>query len=72
LGLGLLLSWVANTYELISIPAEIYSVAHVTLKVRWWDCASVMLLAVVISLLATLYPARTASRLAPVAALRYE
>lgn len=72
LALGLLLSWAANTYELISIPAEIYSVSHVTLKVRWWDCAGVMLLAVLISLLATIYPARAASRLAPVAALRYE
>lgn len=72
LGLGLALSWAANTYQLISIPAEIYAVAHVTLRVRWWDCAGVMLLAVAISLLATLYPARAAARLAPVAALRYE
>lgn len=72
LALGLTLSWMANTYELISIPAEIYSVSHVTLRVRWWDCAGVMLLAVAISLLATIYPARAASKLAPVAALRYE
>lgn len=70
--LGLVLSWAANTYELISIPAEIYAVAHVTLKVRPWDCAGVMLLAILISLLATIYPARAAARLAPVAALRYE
>ena len=72
LALGLALSWAANTYELISIPAEIYSVAHVTLKGRWWDCAGVMLLAVALSLLATIYPVRAAARLVPVAALRYE
>jgi lipoprotein-releasing system permease protein len=72
LALGLSLSWAANRYELIAIPAEIYSVAHVTLRVRPWDCAGVMLLAVLISLLATIYPARAAARLAPVAALRYE
>ncbi len=74
--LGLSLSWVANRYQLISIlvsiPAEIYSVSNITLKVRLIDCAGVTLLAIVICLLATIYPARTASKLTPVEALRYE
>ncbi len=70
LGLGLI--WMANRYQLISIPAEIYSVSHVTLRVRSIDCVSVALLAIAICLLATIYPARTASRLTPVEALRYE
>ncbi|MGH9834322.1 MAG: FtsX-like permease family protein [Blastocatellia bacterium] len=70
--LGLGLSWLANRYQLISIPAEIYSVSHVTLKVRLIDCAGVVLLAIVICLLATIYPARMASKLTPVEALRYE
>ncbi len=72
LAVGLSLSWVANAYRLISIPAEIYSVSHVTLKVRAMDCILVMALAIVICLLATLYPSRAAARLAPVEALRYE
>ena len=70
--LGLGLSWLANRYQLISIPAEIYSVSHVTLSVRLIDCVRVVLLAMVICLLATIYPARKASKLTPVAALRYE
>jgi len=70
--LGLGLSWLANRYQLISIPAEIYSVSHVTLSVRLIDCARVVLLAIVICLLATIYPARMASKLTPVEALRYE
>lgn len=70
--LGLGLSWLANHYQLISIPAEIYSVSHITLKVRLIDCAGVAILAIVICLLATIYPARTASKLTPVEALRYE
>ena len=70
--LGLAVSWVANSYHLISIPAEIYSVSHVTLKVRAIDCISVTILAILICTLATLYPSRMASRLAPVEALRYE
>ncbi len=70
--LGLSLCWVANAYQLISIPAEIYSISQVRLKVRALDCASVALLAVLISFLATIYPARTAARLVPVEVLRYE
>jgi lipoprotein-releasing system permease protein len=72
LGLGLFLCWLANHYQLISIPAEIYSVSHITLKVRFLDCVEVAILAVIICLLATIYPARTASKLTPVEALRYE
>ncbi|MGH9768825.1 MAG: FtsX-like permease family protein [Blastocatellia bacterium] len=70
--LGLSSSWLANHYQLISIPAEIYSVSHITLKVRLIDCGGVAILAIIICLLATLYPARTAARLTPVEALRYE
>jgi len=72
LALGLGLSWAANAYHLVSIPAEIYSVSHVTLKVQALDCAGVTILAVIISFLATIYPARSAARLIPVEALRYE
>lgn len=70
--LGLGLSWIANHYQLISIPAEVYSVSHITLKIKWADCATVATMAVVICLLATIYPARTAARLMPVEALRHE
>jgi lipoprotein-releasing system permease protein len=70
--LGLGLGWIANHYQLISIPAEIYAVSHITLKVKWGDCAIVAILAVIICLLATIYPARTAARLMPVEALRHE
>jgi lipoprotein-releasing system permease protein len=72
LALGLGLGWLANHYQLISIPAETYAISHITLKVKWVDCAVVAILAVVICLLATIYPARTAARLMPVEALRHE
>ena len=70
--LGLGLSWLANHYQLISIPADVYAVSHVTLKVESIDCVRVAVLAVIICLLATIYPARTAARLMPVEALRHE
>ena len=70
--LGLGLCWLANTYKLVSIPAEIYSISFVTLKIRVVPCALIALLALVISFLATLYPARSAAKVQPVEALRYE
>jgi lipoprotein-releasing system permease protein len=70
--LGISLSWLANAYRLVSIPAEIYSISHVTLKVEALPCALIALLALLISFLATIYPARAAARLRPVEALRYE
>ncbi len=70
--LGVGLSWLANRYKLVSIPAEIYSISHITLKVRALPCALIALLAVVISFLATIYPARAAAKVQPVEALRYE
>lgn len=70
--LGLILSWVANRYRLVSIPAEIYSVSYITLKVHPLDCLWIGLLAIIICLLATVYPARAASQLPPIEALHHE
>jgi lipoprotein-releasing system permease protein len=70
--LGVGVSWLANAYKLVSIPAEIYSISHITLKIRPLPCVLIALLAVLISFLATLYPARAAARVQPVEALRYE
>jgi lipoprotein-releasing system permease protein len=71
-GLGVALSWMANAFSLISLPAEIYSISSVTLRVRLLDCFWIVLLTLLITLLATVFPARAASRLAPVEAMRYE
>jgi lipoprotein-releasing system permease protein len=70
--LGVGLSWLANRYRLVSIPAEIYSVSHITLKFQAFDCTWIVILAVMICLLATLYPARAAAQLPPIEALHHE
>ncbi|MBI1765736.1 MAG: ABC transporter permease [Acidobacteria bacterium] len=70
--LGVILYWLINAYHLIAVPAEIYSISHVTLQLRVIDCLGVCLTTVFISFLATLYPAYTAAKLQPVEVLRYE
>jgi len=70
--LGMGACWVLNTYKLIKLQAEIYSIPYVPFHLRVWDVVLVSATALFISFLATLYPARNASRLDPVEVLRYE
>jgi lipoprotein-releasing system permease protein len=70
--LGLALSWVQNTFSLVSLPPEIYFIDSLPVIVDVRDVLVVGIVAIVISFLATIYPAGRASRLYPVEILRYE
>ena len=70
--LGVALCWVLDTYRLIRIPMDIYQVAYIPFIVLPRDFIVVIVSAVLICFLATLYPSRQASRLDPVQALRFE
>ena len=72
LALGIGASVLADRYELVSLPEQVYYLSHVPFVVRPGDFTIVALMAVVISFAATLYPAWRASRLDPVEALRHE
>ncbi len=69
---GLGLCWVLDRYKLIRIPMDIYQIAHVPFVVLPLDFVVVIVSAIAISFLATIYPSRQASRLNPVEALRFE
>lgn len=68
--LGLLASSVGDRYKVVSLPADIYSVSNVPFHTRALDIALAAAVALVLSLLATIYPARAAARLRPADALR--
>jgi lipoprotein-releasing system permease protein len=70
--LGYGLSYLAEEHRLIRLDEQVYSLSYVPFETRWWDGIWVGLGAIAVSLLATLYPARTATRILPVEALRYE
>ena len=56
----------------VRLDPEVYYVDRLPIEVDWVDYLLVALAAMVITMLATLYPARAASRLRPVEGIRYE
>jgi len=68
--LGAIAVLVANHYRLISLPADVYSISNVPLSLNVRDLALAALVAFVLSVLATVYPARAAARIRPAEMLR--
>jgi len=70
--LGYGLSWLGSHYHLLSLAPEVYSIDYVPFAPHAIDGLLVALLAIGISLVATLYPSWSAARILPAEALRYE
>jgi lipoprotein-releasing system permease protein len=72
LALGYSLSYFADKYRWIPLDEDVYSLAFVPFNPRPIDALWVAGIAIAVSFVATLYPARNATRIVPVEALRYE
>ena len=74
LGVLLGLGWcaLANAFELIKIPVDIYQISYVPFRLRPLDLALIVGVTLLISFVSTLFPARRAARVDPVVALKYE
>ncbi|MBM3781686.1 MAG: lipoprotein-releasing ABC transporter permease subunit [Acidobacteria bacterium] len=70
--LGVGIATVLDRYRVITIPSDVYQVTYLPFLILPGDVGVVVLGAVVICFLATLYPSRQAARLDPAQALRYE
>lgn len=70
--LGVVVSLVLDRYQVIHIPSDVYNVTYLPFRIMPWDLAMVVIGAVVVCFVATLYPSRQAARLDPAQALRYE
>jgi lipoprotein-releasing system permease protein len=70
-GLGLGTAYVLDRYQLIRVPIDVYQISHVPFVVEGRDLAIVLVAAVLICFLATIYPSRQAAKLDPAQALRY-
>lgn len=68
--LGVAVSIVADRYQLIRLPGDVYQITHLPFRVQPLDVTVVVASAIAICLLATIYPSRQAGRLDPAEALR--
>jgi lipoprotein-releasing system permease protein len=69
---GVGIAYLADRYQVISVPMDVYQVSHLPFTVMPLDLALVVLAAVLICFVATIYPSRQAAKLDPAQALRYE
>ena len=69
--LGFLLCTILEKYKFIELPGDVYYITTLPVKLESLDVILIAAAAMGISFLATLYPARQASRLNPVDAIRY-
>ncbi len=69
--LGLLVCFVADRYQLVRLP-DVYQITHVPFRVLPLDFIIVVVAAVAVCLVATIYPSRQAGRLDPAEALRHQ
>jgi len=72
LALGYALCHFADKYRWLKLNGEVYALSYVPFDSRWVDGLWIAAGAMAISLIATLYPAWNATRIAPAEALRYQ
>lgn len=70
--LGVVAAWYFDTYRIFHLEPQVYAIPYVPFRWTPSDLLLISAAALLISFLATLYPARAAARLDPVEALRYE
>ena len=70
--LGLTVGFLLKRYQFIKLPENVYTLDHLPIIITLSDVLIIGGAAMLLCFLATLYPARQASRLKPAEALRYE
>jgi lipoprotein-releasing system permease protein len=69
---GSFLCHILARYKFIKLPPDVYYITTLPVRMEWLDIASIILAAIIISFLATIYPSWQAAKVNPVEALRYE
>ncbi len=71
-GIGYALCWAQEEYHFFSLPPDVYFISTLPIKMELHDFIFIGIAAVLICLLAAVYPAKKAASLVPVEAIRYE
>lgn len=69
---GVFLCEIIKSYEIVKLPADVYYLSRLPVKIKIFDIILICACALFISLISTVYPAHRASKINPVEILRYE
>jgi lipoprotein-releasing system permease protein len=69
---GLILVWALDRYRFIELPAEVYFLDTLPVALAVGDVLLIIVASLLVAFAATIYPARQASRLQPVDAIRHD
>jgi lipoprotein-releasing system permease protein len=69
---GCAIIYILDRYKLIHVPIDVYQISYIPFTLLPVDLLTVVAAAMLICLVATIYPARQASKLDPAQALRYQ
>jgi lipoprotein-releasing system permease protein len=69
---GLATCFLADRFQLLKLPSDVYQITHVPFRVMPLDFAIVVVAAIAVCFAATIYPSRQAGRLDPAEALRHQ
>jgi lipoprotein-releasing system permease protein len=72
LAVGYGVSYLANRYQWLQLDTKVFEFRYIPLESDPIDAIWIAALAMTVSLLATMYPARSATKIAPVESMRYE
>lgn len=67
-----LIGWVESLLGMTFLDTSIYPIDYIPVDLRWGDVTTIAAMALVLNVLATIYPALRASRTVPAEELRYE
>ena len=70
--LGLGTCWLQMTFKIVSLPGDIYFLSFLPIEMRLFDFIVICASAVILTFLATIYPALKAGRLYPLEIIRYQ
>jgi lipoprotein-releasing system permease protein len=70
--LGLAVSWAIDFLGLLSLPGDVYIISRIPIILSPIDVVAIIILSLLISFTATIYPSIQAARMTPVDAIRHE